>query len=64
MLKIIRNFFKKNKKLSKSKLEEIVISEFTLAKIDRSIFELEPYGAHEFKGISRPIETYKVRWNR
>ena len=43
---------------------EIVISEFTLAKIDRSIFELEPYGAHEFKGISRPIETYKVRWNR
>ena len=41
---------------------EIVISEFTLAKIDANIFELEDNGAHQFKGISRPIETYKVKW--
>lgn len=41
---------------------EIMISEFTLEKIDKSIFELTSNGAHEFKGISRPIETYKVKW--
>ena len=41
---------------------EIVISEFTYEKIDKNIFNLEPNGAHEFKGISRPIDTYKVSW--
>ena len=42
---------------------EIVISEFTYSKIDKSIFTLENNGAHEFKGISRPITTYKVKWS-
>lgn len=42
---------------------EILISEFTYEKIDRNIFTLEDNGAHEFKGISRPINTYKVKWS-
>lgn len=42
---------------------EIIISEFTYAKINKSIFDLENNGAHQFKGISRPINTYKVKWS-
>ncbi len=42
---------------------EILISEFTYNKIDKNIFELEDNGAHQFKGISRPINTYKVKWS-
>ena len=42
---------------------EILISEFTYEKIDKNIFELVDNGAHQFKGISRPINTYKVKWS-
>ncbi len=42
---------------------EILISEFTYNKIDKNIFTLEDNGAHQFKGISRPIYTYKVKWS-
>lgn len=41
---------------------EIVISEFTLAHIDADVFDLSDNGAHEFKGMPRPIATYKVNW--
>lgn len=41
---------------------EIVITEFTLQRIDQSVFEIEPYGEHTLKGISRPIKAYKVKW--
>lgn len=41
---------------------EIVISEFTLARIDKSVFELEPHGTHQFKGIAKPVAAYKVKW--
>ena len=42
---------------------EILISEFTYNKTDKNIFTLEDNGAHQFKGISRPIYTYKVKWS-
>jgi HEAT repeat protein/class 3 adenylate cyclase len=41
---------------------EIVISEFTLSHIDAAVFNLSDNGAHEFKGMPRPIATYKVNW--
>ncbi|MBU1109531.1 MAG: HEAT repeat domain-containing protein [Candidatus Riflebacteria bacterium] len=41
---------------------EIIISEYTLEKINRQIFEIEVHGEHTLKGISHPIKAYKVKW--
>ena len=32
-------------------------------KLPQIIFELEDNGAHQFKGINRPIKTFKVKWS-
>ncbi len=41
---------------------EIVISENTLQRINRQIFEIEPYGTHQLKGIEKPVKSFKVKW--
>ncbi|GAB4274821.1 MAG: hypothetical protein Kow0029_15430 [Candidatus Rifleibacteriota bacterium] len=41
---------------------EIIISENTLQRIDRNIFEIEFHGEHNLKGISQPVKAYKVKW--
>ncbi|HNX76635.1 MAG TPA: HEAT repeat domain-containing protein [Candidatus Rifleibacterium sp.] len=41
---------------------EIVISENTLQRIDRHIFEIEPYGTHQLKGIDKPVKSFKIKW--
>ena len=34
-----------------------------LKNLTEQYIELEDNGAHQFKGISRPINTYKVKWS-
>ncbi|MDN5278010.1 MAG: adenylate cyclase [Clostridiales bacterium] len=41
---------------------EIIISENTLQRINRSIFEIEDYGQHQLKGIDNPVKAYRVKW--
>ncbi len=41
---------------------EIVISENTLSRINRQIFEIEPYGTHQLKGIEKPVKSFKIKW--
>jgi len=41
---------------------EIVISENTLQRINRQIFEIEPYGTHQLKGIEKPVKSFKIKW--
>lgn len=41
---------------------EIVISENTLQRINRSIFEIEVHGDHNLKGISQPVRAYRIKW--
>lgn len=41
---------------------EIVISENTLQRINRQIFEIEPYGTHQLKGIDKPVKSFKIGW--
>ncbi|KAF1080592.1 MAG: hypothetical protein GQF41_3002 [Candidatus Rifleibacterium amylolyticum] len=41
---------------------EILISEFTLQRINRQIFEIEAHGEHMLKGIDKPVKAYKVKW--
>lgn len=41
---------------------EIIISEFTLERIEQSVFDIEPYGVHQLKGIKHPIKAFKVKW--
>ena len=41
---------------------EIIISENTLQRINRSIYEIEDYGNHQLKGIDKPVKAFKVKW--
>ena len=41
---------------------EILISQATFEKVDRTIFELVPFGEHTLKGIDHPVRVYKVGW--
>ncbi len=41
---------------------EILISEYTLERINKSIFEIEPHGEHTLKGINKPIKAFKIKW--
>ncbi|NCB37461.1 MAG: hypothetical protein EOM80_01720 [Erysipelotrichia bacterium] len=41
---------------------EIIISEHTMQRINRQIFDIESYGAHQLKGIDRPVKSFKVKW--
>lgn len=41
---------------------EIIISEYTLQRINRQIFEIEEHGEHTLKGIAKPVKAYKVKW--
>jgi class 3 adenylate cyclase len=41
---------------------EIVISENTLQRINRSIFDIEVHGEHTLKGIDKPVKAYRVKW--
>lgn len=41
---------------------EIVISENTLQRINRQIFDIEPYGSHQLKGIDKPVNAFKIKW--
>jgi len=41
---------------------EIIISENTLQRIDRNVFEIEPYGEHMLKGIDHPVKAFRVKW--
>lgn len=41
---------------------EIIISENTLQRIDRNIFEIESYGEHMLKGIDHPVKAFRVKW--
>jgi HEAT repeat protein/class 3 adenylate cyclase len=43
---------------------EIVISEYTFERINKDIFEIEEYGVHSLKGIKKPIQAYKIEWNK
>ncbi|MEW6709137.1 MAG: HEAT repeat domain-containing protein [Candidatus Riflebacteria bacterium] len=42
---------------------EIIISENTLQRINRSIFEIESYGEHKLKGIDHLVKAYRVKWS-
>lgn len=41
---------------------EIIISENTLQRIDRGIFDISLHGEHQLKGITHPVKAYKVKW--
>jgi len=41
---------------------EIVISENTLQRINRSIFDIELHGEHMLKGLDKPVKAYRVKW--
>jgi class 3 adenylate cyclase len=41
---------------------EIIISEFTFERINRSIFDVELHGEHQLKGIEKTVKAYKVKW--
>ncbi len=41
---------------------EILISEYTLQRINRQIFEIEAHGEHMLKGIDKPVKAFKVKW--
>lgn len=41
---------------------EIVISENTLQRINRTIFDIEVHGDHKLKGFDKPVRAYKVKW--
>lgn len=41
---------------------EIVISENTLQRINRSIFDIEVHGDHKLKGFDKPVRAYRVKW--
>lgn len=41
---------------------DVVISENTLGKISKEIFDISSYGEHNLKGFDKPIKAYKVNW--
>lgn len=41
---------------------EIIISEYTLQRINRQIFEIDAHGEHVLKGIDKPVKAFRVKW--
>jgi class 3 adenylate cyclase len=41
---------------------EIIVSEHTLQRINRQIFDIEVHGEHKLKGIEKPVKAYRVKW--